>query len=638
MRNKRTTRIAAAMLGTALAATAVTAASADAVEIIPIERIQGPGDSTPMAGQQATVRGVVTGAYAEGGIRGFYLQSAGSGGEVPAAGSSAIFIYAPDDTAGVRVGDHVQVSGEVAEYHGLTQLKAEDVQVLAEPAESVKPLAVPIPASAAGREQIESMLIEPQGEFTVSDNYSLNQYGELSLAIGTSRILPGERLLRQPTDVFAPGTPEAEALAEENEQRSIVVDDGATLNFMTSQNSAVALPYIDARQRVTVGAEASFSSPVIVDYRYDLWRLQPQGQVIGADDPDVAVDFEQIRSDGPEAVGGNVSVGSFNVLNYFTTTGQMLDGCSYYTDREGNPVSVRGGCDARGAANAESFERQQSKIVAALSRFSADVVVLEEIENSARFGQQRDASLAQLVDELNKAAGRTVWSYVPSPSKVPADEDVIRTAIIYRAAAVKPIGKSLILDDPAFDNARDPLAQAFQRVGGNQNTRFLVVANHFKSKGSDPEDGSGNADAGDGQGAWNAARVAQAEALVDFAEELKKRRNTEKVLLAGDFNSYSAEDPMRVLADAGYADLGAAADSQSYIYGGLSGSLDHILASPQLAGKVTGQDIWNINATESVAYEYSRHNYNVTDLFTADQYRSSDHDPVLVGLQLDKKG
>ncbi|MBF6671855.1 MULTISPECIES: ExeM/NucH family extracellular endonuclease [Glutamicibacter] len=638
MSKRRTTRIAAVLLSGAVAATSFSAAQADTIEITPIEQVQGTGDSSALAGQQATVRGVVTGAYAEGGIRGFYLQSAGTGAQLPTGGSPAVFVYAPDEVSSVQVGDHLQVSGTVSEYYGLTQIKAESVQGLEEAAEAIKPLAISLPSDEAGREQIESMLVEPQGEFTVSDNYSLNQYGELSLAMGTSSILPGEKLLRQPTDVFAPGSGQAAALAEENAQRSIVVDDGATLNFSTAKNTTVALPYIDAEQRVSVGANAAFTGPMILDYRYDLWRLQPQGQVIGADDADIALAFEQIDNEAPQEVGGNVSVGSFNVLNYFTTTGDQLEGCKYYTDREGNPLTVRQGCDARGAANAESFARQQSKIVAALGKFTADVVVLEEIENSARSGQDRDAALAHLVEQLNSAAGQKIWSYVPSPAAIPADEDVIRTAIIYRAKTVKPIDESVILDDEAFGNARDPLGQAFQKVGGNQNTRFVVVANHFKSKGSNPDDGSGNADSGDGQGAWNADRVEQAKALVGFADQLKQSRNTRKVLLAGDFNSYAAEDPIRVLADAGYVDLGASADSQSYIYDGLSGSLDHILASPELAAKVTGQDIWNINAIESVGYEYSRYNYNITDLFTANQYRSSDHDPVLVGLELNKKG
>ncbi|GAA1414661.1 hypothetical protein AUR04nite_17290 [Glutamicibacter uratoxydans] len=637
MQKRSTSILAAAVLAAGLSLSGLAPVQAADTGITAIEAVQGTSDTSPLAGKKVTVQGVVTAAYAEGGLRGFYLQTAGSGGEISDQGSSAVFIYAPKQVADVAVGQHLQVAGTVSEYYGLTQISASSVQELAEPAEAVKPLAITLPDTDEQRERFESMLIDPQGSFTVADNYSLNQYGEITLAQGTSQIIEGERTLRQPTDVFKAGSAQAAALAAENERRAIVLDDGATLNFSTKSNTSTPLPYIDGQHRVSVGAQASFTSPVIMDYRYDLWRLQPTGQITGADDAQIPASFERIDNDKPQDVGGNVSVGSFNVLNYFTTTGEDLEGCSYYDDRQGNPVTVRGGCDARGAANAASFERQQSKIVSALNKFAADVVVLEEIENSSRFGEDRDAALSHLVDELNAAAGGKQWSYVPSPSAVPADEDVIRTAMIYRADAVKLINESVILDDPAFDNARDPLAQAFQRVGGNQKTRFLVVANHFKSKGSDPKDGSANADKGDGQGAWNQARVQQAQALVQFADGMKKTANTDKVVLAGDFNSYAAEDPIQVLLEAGYADLGAQADSRSYLFKGLTGSLDHVFASQPLAKKATGQDIWNINATESIAYEYSRYNYNVTQLFNADQYRSSDHDPVLVGFQLDKK-
>lgn len=637
MQKRSSAVLAAAVLATGLSLGGLVPAHAAGDDITAIEAVQGAGDTSPLAGKKVTVQGVVTAAYAEGGIRGFYLQSAGSGAEISPEGSSAIFVYAPKQVANISVGQHLQVAGNVSEYYGLTQISASSVQELSEPAEAVKPLAITLPESDAERERFESMLIEPQGQFTVADNYSLNQYGEITLAQGTSEIVPGERTLRQPTDVFKASSPEAKALAGENEKRAIVLDDGATLNFGTKANMSTALPYIDAQHRVSVGADASFISPVIMDYRYDLWRLQPTGQINGADDAQNPMNFERINNDKPEDVGGNVSVGSFNVLNYFTTTGDQLEGCSYYSDREGNPITVRGGCDARGAATEQSLQRQQSKIVSALNKFAADVVVLEEIENSSRFGQDRDAALAHLVGQLNEAAGGMQWKYVPSPSVVPENEDVIRTAMIYRADAVKMIDESVILQDPAFDNARDPLAQAFQRVGGNQKTRFLVVANHFKSKGSDPKDGSANADSGDGQGAWNQARVEQATALVDFAEGMKKTANTQQVVLAGDFNSYAAEDPIQVLLEAGYVDLGAEADSRSYLFKGLTGSLDHVFASKPLAQKATGQDIWNINATESIAYEYSRYNYNVAQLFTADQYRSSDHDPVIAGFQLNKK-
>lgn len=637
MQKRSTAVLAAAVLTAGLSFGGLVPAQGATEDVTAIEAVQGTSDSSPLEGRTVTVRGVVTAAFAEGGIRGFYLQTAGSGGEISEQGSSGIFIYAPKQVSRVSVGQHLEVAGTVSEYFGLTQIGASSVEELAEPAEAVKPLAITLPETDAERERFESMLIDPQGQFTVADNYSLNQYGEITLAQGSSQIIPGERTLRQPTDVFKPGSAQAQALSEENKRRAVVLDDGATINFTTKSNTSTPLPYIDGQHRVSVGAEATFTAPVVMDYRYDLWRLQPTGQITGAEDAQVPASFERIDNEQPENVGGNVTVGSFNVLNYFTTTGEDLEGCNYYNDREGNPVTVRGGCDARGAATVQSFERQQSKIVSALNKFAADVVVLEEIENSSRFGEDRDAALAHLVGELNAAAGGKEWSYVPSPETVPANEDVIRTAMIYRADAVKPINDSVILQDPAFDNARDPLAQAFQRVGGNQKTRFLVVANHFKSKGSDPKDGSANADTGDGQGAWNQARVQQAETLVEFADSMKKTANTDQVVLAGDFNSYAAEDPVQVLLEAGYADLGARADSRSYLFQGLTGSLDHVFASQPLAKKVTGQDIWNINATESIAFEYSRFNYNVTQLFNADQYRSSDHDPVLVGFQLDKK-
>ncbi|WP_411733613.1 ExeM/NucH family extracellular endonuclease [Paeniglutamicibacter sp.] len=639
MKKSATAAFATVTLAAAMAVGAIAPASAAVDETTSIEKIQGTGAASRMVGEQVTIRAVVTGAYAEGGIRGFYVQGAGTGSEVSAEGSSGIFVYSPSGVAKVAVGDHVEVSGTVGEYFGLTQLSASasGIAVLTEPADAVKPLAIDIPSSDTERERFESMLVDPQGQWTVADNYSLNQFGEMTLAEGSSKILPGERTLRQATDAFAPGSAGAQALEAENQRRALVLDDGATLNFLGSNNNkSVPLPYLSAGHRVSVGAQATFTGPVIMDYRYELWRLQPQGQVTGAEDADIPAVFAQTTAEEPAEVGGNLSVGSFNVLNYFTTTGSQLSGCTYYTDRAGQPVTVRGGCDARGAANEENLQRQQAKIVSALNTFDADVVVLEEIENSARFGLDRDHALGTLVEELNRAAGKQQWKFVPSPVAVPADEDVIRTAMIYKNIEVKPIDESVILDDAAFDNARDPLAQAFQRVGGNAQTRFLVVANHFKSKGSDPKDGSANADRGDGAGAWNAARVEQAKALVGFAEGLKKERNTNKVLLAGDFNAYSAEEPIQVLAGAGYVDLGAAADTRSYLFGGRTGSLDHILASREVAQQVTGQDIWNINATESVAYEYSRYNYNVAQLFSPDQFRSSDHDPVLVGLELNK--
>ena len=82
---------------------------------------------------------------------------------------------------------------------------------------------------------------------------------------------------------------------------------------------------------------------------------------------------------------------------------------------------------------------------------------------------------------------------------------------------------------------------------------FLVVVNHFKSKGS-AGPWPGDADSGDGQGASNQSRIRQASArLVDWIPTVQG--DVDDVFLLGDFNSYTMEDPLQVLYDDGYLDL-----------------------------------------------------------------------------------
>jgi 5'-nucleotidase len=276
-----------------------------------------------------------------------------------------------------------------------------------------------------------------------------------------------------------------------------------------------------------------------------------------------------------------------------------------------------------------NLARQQAKIVSAINGLGADVVSLEEIENSAKFGEDRDAAVKTLVAGLNDAAGAGTWSYVPTPSTAgdQTDEDVIRTAFIYRSAVVKPIGESVIDDAPEFDVARDPLAQAFQPVGETSASRFAVIVNHFKSKGSGPDDGTG-------QGNSNPQRVAQAQQLVTFADQVKADFGTDRLFLSGDFNAYTQEDPLQVLYAAGYTDIGSnqSPGEHTYLFDGVVGSLDHVLANQAALGTVTGAHVWNINSVEPVALEYSRYNYNATNFYEANPFRASDHDPLLVGI------
>lgn len=611
-------------------------------EVVPIAEIQGTGAASPFVGQTVTTRGVVTATYPTGGYDGLYIQTEGTGGDLDAShtASDAIFVYSKAAAEQLEIGDHVEVTGTVSEYFTLTQVTpaAGGWSVLDEAAEEVKPANVAFPATDAAREVLEGMLVAPAGDYTVADNYDTNYYGSFLLAAGTDPFL-------QPTSAGRPGSAEAQAAVADRAARGVVLDDGATTNFNNAANKGIPLPYLTGGAPARVGAGVGFTTPVILDYRFDAWTFQPRTQLTAGDTGNAAAvqpaTFEDTREAAPAEVGGDLSVATFNVLNYFTTTGDQLTGCQFYTDRANNPITVRTGCLARGAANAENLERQETKIVAAIDALDADVVALMEIENSAPFGKDRDQALSDLVDALNDAAGADEWAFVPSPAALPDDEDVIRLAYIYQVDAAEPVGESqILLDDAAFVNAREPLAQVFQPVGGvtegdaAASDDVLVVANHFKSKGDGDPVLPGDTDSGDGQGWYNASRVAQATALVGFAEDVAADAGTDKVLLAGDFNSYSQEDPLEVLKAAGYTDLGDTTGEQTYLFDGYVGSLDHVFASPAAASAVTGTDVWNINSVEPIANEYSRYNYNASILYDTTPFRSSDHDPVLVGLEL----
>jgi Ca2+-binding RTX toxin-like protein len=235
------------------------------------------------------------------------------------------------------------------------------------------------------------------------------------------------------------------------------------------------------------------------------------------------------------------------------------------------------------------------------------------------------------VAALNEDAGSARWAAVPAPEPY-GNTDEIRVALIYQPAAVSLAGPSVAFPDPAFGNARVPMAQTFQ----GEHEVFTVVANHFKSKSCGGATGA-NADQGDGQSCFNADRVTQAQAELRFVEQLRQSSGDEDVLVTGDLNSYSREDPIDVLTGGGLVNLLAgsltAADRYSYVFDGAQGVLDHALATSSLAEKVTGAGVWHLNADEPDAFQYS----GPEPFFSADPYRSSDHDAGIVGIE-DERG
>jgi hypothetical protein len=253
-----------------------------------------------------------------------------------------------------------------------------------------------------------------------------------------------------------------------------------------------------------------------------------------------------------------------------------------------------------------------------------------------------------LVDAVNAAqpAGAAPYAAIADPDLTAPNflggtfgTDAIKVALIYRPSVVTPVGApvsdpALINpDDPAFPGSslfdRPPIAQTFTLADGTGEP-FSVVLNHLKSKGSLSE----NCDpAGGGlQGNCNDLRVRQAQGVLD----LVAGAGLENVLVVGDLNSYSLEDPIDVFEGAGFTSpvdtFLPVEDRYSYVFEGERGELDHALVDAGLAPLVTGADIWHVNSLEPPAKDYT--GFNDPALYEPNAYRSSDHDPLLVGLDL----
>jgi len=522
-----------------------------------------------------SVEGTVSAAFpGADGLGGFFIQD--PVGDADPATSDGLFIAAGD--AAPTVGERVQVVGTVVEHFGQTQLgEVSDVQ-LCGPGEAVRTTALSLPAPA-GLEHLEGMLVNLPDTLSISDVHDLGRFGELLLAAGGRLMIPSNQV-----------DPDAvNDLARDNLQRRILLDDG-------SNRRNVVPPYQLADGRPPRVGDSVGGLSGVLGYAFGDYRIQPLAAPVFTP--------ANSRPLEPPAVGGRLRVASFNVLNYFISLGQ------------------------RGADTPEELQRQADKLVAALAALEADIVGLVEVENTR---PDADAAVTDLVARLNAVVDEDTYAVVPAPAWT--GEDAIRTALIYRPDRVTPVGAARSSDparDPAYRVLKRPaMAQIFEADG----ERFTVVVNHFKSKGGCLDDAA-DPDADHGQGCWNALRSQQARALLAFAEELTTLADDPDVLVLGDLNAYGREDPIDILRAGGLIDqLAVRLDPMArytYVYDGASGYLDHVLTSASLNPRVGGLTVWHINADEPPVLDYRAD--NPAGLYRSDPFRSSDHDPVLIGL------
>lgn len=529
---------------------------------IPVGAIQGADFNSPMIDQLVSTQVVLTAPlHTREGRGGWFAQSPQDLRDDDPRTSEGILLFGLEDGS---PGERLWVKGRVMEYgrDGDSTTALHVERRQSCGAQTPEPLAVRLPLRGH-IESLEGMLVAVSGEFQITDLKDLHYRGEVRIA---------DQPQVTPTEMVAPGSA-AREMALEHRRRSLLLDDG-------DEREPAVLQGDLAVEDLRVGDAIDGVEGVVAQhYGYRL-HVTRAPRVQHAPRQDFAP---------PQ---GELLLAAFNVENLFNGDGEG----------GGFPTS-------RGARTADELKVQLAKLAAAIDGMGRPhALALAELEND---GTGEKSAVAELTRALQG------YRHVSMPG--PLGEDDISVAIIYQPAHLEAIGPGFSV--PAAQASRfnrPPVAQRFRhRQSG---VEFTLVSVHLKSKSCRDAQGD-EADQGDGQACWNPMRVEESRALVDWLDSLGQ----ENVVLAGDFNAYTREDPIEFLARAGFQRLPTS--GHSYIFRGQAGNLDHILVRGPLGEAEVAAVVWPINAQVSQGRGYR-------GAGTSDARRSSDHNPVVAGFSL----
>ena len=269
--------------------------------------------------------------------------------------------------------------------------------------------------------------------------------------------------------------------------------------------------------------------------------------------------------------------------------------------------------DLGGYAQRKTTPKQQAmqtlKISKALTHINADIYAICEI-------QRGDSAPQMLVNALNKIAKKEVYAFVSDGWD---NQDMISCGYIYRKDKVRPYGEM----EHGYANTNSHyhyrlIALGWEEIASGE--KFVLNINHLRSKrGTGAES--------------NDKRMANVDSLMVMLNKIQEQQifQDEDILLVGDYNSYTYEQPLQTIIQAGYADvlMQYAPEGYSYVYYSEAGYLDRVFASPTMSTQVTKVQPYHLNAD----YFYSRGFKRGLDETI---FRYADHDPILIHVKLGK--
>lgn len=289
----------------------------------------------------------------------------------------------------------------------------------------------------------------------------------------------------------------------------------------------------------------------------------------------------------PKMPKGGLLICATNIQNYFFNLGG-------YAQRKTTP---------------KQQAMQTLKISKALTHINADIYAICEI-------QRGDSAPEMLVNALNQIAKTDRYAFVSDGWD---NQDMISCGYIYRKDKVKPYGEMIHgYADTASHYHYRLIAMGFEELASGE--RFVLNINHLRSKrGTGAES--------------NDKRMTNVDSLLHMLNTIRTENifQDDDILLVGDYNSYTYEQPLQTIIQAGYADvlMQHAPQGYSYVYYSEAGYLDRVFASPTMSKQVTTIQPYHLNAD----YFYSRgFKRGLDDTI----FRYADHDPILIHINLGK--
>ncbi len=569
--------------------------------LTPIYDIQGAGHTSALEGQVVTTTGIVTAVDSNG----FYLQD--PTGDSDDATSDGIFVFT-DSAPGVSVGDELQVEGTVSEsIPGGASTRNLSTTRISSPT---------ITNISSGNTLPDAVIIGSGGRVPPTENIdddAFSSFDPTTDGIDFFESLEGMRVTAQNVVATAPTNRFGEIFTVvDNGVGATGISDRGTLNISPNDfnpekiqidEDTGILPGFNLPQ-VDVGTQLGDVTGV-VSYDFGNFQIQPT-QSFTASSSTIQAEVTNITPGNEQ-----LTVASYNVLN--------LDP----NDSDGDTDIANG-----------RFDSIASQIINNLN--TPDVIGLQEVQDNSGSVDDgtiaADQTLQTLVDAIAAAGGPDYEfidnTFIGNNTSGGQSGGNIRTAFLYNPARVNLVDGSVqTIGDQnsgsAFEGARLPLVADFEFNG----QEVSVVSNHFSSKGgSAPILGIEQPfDARQEDVTVNGSldeRQAQANAVQGFVADTLTADPDANLVVLGDFNEFEFVSPLNILEQnlTNLTETIPEDERYTFIFQGNSQSLDHILVSDSL-DEGAEFDIVNVNSE-----------------FAETSQRASDHDPLIVSLNLPTPG